>query len=55
MSLINARIAELRKGKVRLNREGDANFFDKKAGVKPYALEVTPLTGLFMLHDGESE
>ncbi|MEH6502078.1 MAG: PD-(D/E)XK nuclease family protein, partial [Pseudoalteromonas distincta] len=53
MSLINERISELHKGKIRLNRDTDAEFFDKKAGVKPYALEVTPLTGLFMVADGE--
>ena len=55
MTLIQERISELNKGKVRLNRDSDAEFFDKKANVKPYALEVTPLTGLFMLADGESE
>jgi PD-(D/E)XK nuclease superfamily len=55
MSLIHARIAELKKGTIRLNRETDAEFFEKKAGVKPYALDVTPLTGLFMLVEAEAE
>ncbi|MDB4542781.1 PD-(D/E)XK nuclease family protein [bacterium] len=55
MTLIQERISELNKGKVRLNRDTDAEFFDKKANVKPYALEVTPLTGLFMLTEGEGE
>ena len=55
MLRINERIAGLRKGKVRLNRDTDKEFFEKKAGLKPYALEVTPLTGLFMLADGQGE
>ena len=55
MSLIRERIAALRKGRVRLNRDTDADFFDTKAGVTPYALEVTPLTGLFMLAEAEGE
>ena len=49
MALIGARLQELQQGRLRLNRLGDAEFFDGKAGVKPYALEVTPLTTLFML------
>ena len=53
MALIEQRLAELRKGTVRLNRETDDEFFDKEAGVTPYALDVTPLTGLFTL--GEEE
>ena len=55
MSLIDQRLAELRQGKVRLNRDTDAEFFDKEAGIKPYALEVTPLTGLFMLAGDKGE
>jgi RecB family exonuclease len=45
MALIGARLHELRQGRLRLNR---------LAGVKPYALEVTPLTTLFMLGAMES-
>jgi hypothetical protein len=55
MSLINERIKELKGGQVRLTRENDAEWFEKKAGVKPYALDVTPLTSLFMLADEEGE
>lgn len=55
MALIGARLHELRQGRLRLNRLGDAEFFDGQAGVKPYALEVTPLTTLFMLGTMESQ
>ena len=53
MSLITERVSELHKGKIRLNRDTDHDFFDKKAGVKPYALEVTPLTDIFLIAAGE--
>lgn len=53
IALIEERLAELRKGTVRLNRDTDDEFFDKKAGVTPYALDVTPLTGLFTLVEEE--
>lgn len=49
MDLIRKRLAELREGVVRLNRVGDAEFFEKEAGVKPYALEASPLIGLFTI------
>jgi len=55
MALIQKRIADLKKGTIRLNRDTDAVFFEKKAGVKPYALGVTPLTEIFMLAEGEGE
>ncbi len=51
MKLIAQRIAEVRDGHVYLNREGDALFFEKQAGVKPYALEDSPLIALFSLPD----
>ena len=37
-----------------LNREGDTAFFEKQAGIKPYALADSPLIGLFTL-PGEAE
>lgn len=54
MSLIRRRLAEVGAGEARLNREGDAQFFEKQAGIKPYALEDSPLIGLFSL-PGEAE
>ncbi len=49
MGLIRQRLTEVREGIVCLNREGDAVFFEKQAGVKPYALANSPLIGLFTL------
>lgn len=49
MALIRRRLAELRKGKLQLNREGDAEFFEKQAGIRPYALANSPLISLFTL------
>jgi hypothetical protein len=54
MALIRRRLAEIRTGEVRLNREGDAEFFEKEAGIKPYALENSPLIGLFSV-PGDAE
>jgi len=47
MALIRARLQEVRAGELFLNREGDALFFDKQAGVKPYALDNSALIPLF--------
>lgn len=47
MALIQERLEEVKSGRLYLNREGDALFFDKQAGVKPYALENSPLIPLF--------
>jgi hypothetical protein len=49
MALIGQRLAEVRAGKLYLNRSGDAEFFGKTAGITPYALEKSPLIGLFMM------
>ena len=49
MSLIRERLAEVRAGQLFLNRDGDAAFFDKQAGVKPYALDNSPLIPLFTI------
>ena len=49
MTRIQQRIGEVRVGELRLNRDGDGEYFEKQAGIKPYALEVSPLIGLFSL------
>ena len=49
MTLIRERLGEVRAGQLYLNRDGDATFFDKQAGVKPYALENSPLIPLFTI------
>ena len=47
MGLIRERLREVSEGHLYLNREGDGQFFDKEAGVKPYALENSALIPLF--------
>ena len=47
MDLIRERLREVGEGHLYLNREGDSQFFDKEAGVKPYALENSTLIPLF--------
>ena len=54
MALIQRRLAEVSAGEVRLNREGDVEFFEKQAGIKPYVLENSPLIDLFTVA-GEAE
>lgn len=51
MALLRQRLNALQAGRVALNRAGDAEFFRKKAGVTPYALENSPLITLFTLPD----
>ncbi|MDZ7841710.1 MAG: PD-(D/E)XK nuclease family protein [Gammaproteobacteria bacterium] len=52
VALIEQRLNEVRKGLLTLNREDDARFFDKDAGIKPYALGNSPLITLFTRPDG---
>ena len=54
VGLIEKRLREVRTGLLCLNREGDAVFFERQAGVKPYALENSPLIPLFTI-PGELE
>ncbi len=54
MTLIKGRLVEVGAGEVRLNRGGDAQFYEKKAGIKPYALKNSPLIDLFTV-PGEAE
>jgi hypothetical protein len=55
LARIGQRIAEVRSGKLALNRAGDQEFFEKKAGLTPYALEKSPLIALFSLPEEETE
>ncbi|NTV13146.1 MAG: PD-(D/E)XK nuclease family protein [Desulfobulbaceae bacterium] len=54
VALIKQKIAEVRMGKVGLNRDTDVKWFEKNAGIKIYALTNSPLLGMFML-PGEEE
>ena len=49
MELIRERLQEVGAGQLYLNREGDGQFFDKQAGVKPYALDNSALISLFTI------
>ncbi len=52
MTLIRERLAQIRRGEVRLNHEDDERWYDKEAGMAIYALDNSPLLRLFM-HRGE--
>ena len=54
MGLIRERLREVGAGQLYLNRVGDAQFFDKQAGVKPYSLDNSALIPLFTV-PGESK
>jgi ATP-dependent helicase/nuclease subunit B len=54
MALLAHRLDEVRVGQLHLNREGDAEYFKKQAGITPYALEASPLIELFTL-PGDAE
>lgn len=54
IGLIRKRIQEVQKGLLCLNREDDAVYFEKQAGVKPFALENSPLIPLFTV-SGEAK
>jgi hypothetical protein len=55
MNLIRERLREVRAGQLYLNREGDAQFFEKQAGLTPYALGNSPLIALFTVPGGARE
>ncbi|NIR60132.1 MAG: hypothetical protein GWO02_11760 [Gammaproteobacteria bacterium] len=55
LALIGERLRQARQGLVRLNREGDERYFEKEAGFRPYALEVSPLIRIFMRPSEENE
>ncbi|MFC1552106.1 PD-(D/E)XK nuclease family protein [Candidatus Latescibacterota bacterium] len=54
MELIKRRLDEVQSCMLCLNRDGDAKFFEKQAGLTPYALENSPLINLFSI-PGETE
>ena len=49
MALIQQRLNEVCAGVLCLNRDDDAEFFERQAGIKPYALQNSPLVSLFTL------
>ena len=55
LKLIGERIADVRAGRIRLNRRDDRAFFEKEAGLTPYALDVSPLIALFSLPDEDEQ
>ena len=55
MDLIGEKLKELRAGEVRLNRMDDREFFRKQAGLKPYALDKSPLIALFTVSDPDAK
>ena len=48
-AIIRARLKELRRGVVGLNFKNDRTYIDKKAGIKAYAMDLSPLIDLFAL------
>lgn len=55
IDLIQTRLKEIKAGTIKLNRQGDEEFFDKEAGIKPYALDDTPLIPIFTLENDVEE
>lgn len=54
MELLATRLAEVGAGKIRLNTEDDRAFFEKTAGLTPYALDASPLVSRFMMPGTET-
>ena len=48
LTMIRERIGQLEAGQVVLNSNTDEEWFEKKAGIKPYAFDNSPLVRLFM-------
>jgi len=51
MALIKQRVDQIRRGEIVLNKASDERFYDREAGLKPYAIERSPLVRLFMKPD----
>jgi len=49
LALIDQRLREVRHGRLTLNRESEVDTFEKDTGIKPYALENSPLIPLFTI------
>ena len=48
-AIIRARLKELRRGVVSLNFEDERTYIQRKAGIKAYAMDISPLIDLFAL------
>ncbi len=55
LALIAQRLREVRAGTLRLNRASDREYFEKEAGITPYALDASPLIAAYTLQDEEGE
>jgi hypothetical protein len=55
LAAIAQRLAEVRCGRLRLNRVSDRQYFEKEAGITPYALDESPLIAAYTLPDDEGE
>ncbi|WP_114283712.1 PD-(D/E)XK nuclease family protein [Candidatus Halocynthiibacter alkanivorans] len=54
MQRLTRTIAELGGGTIRLNRTRDVSFFEKEAGIAPYALKDNPLGAVFIMAEDEA-
>ena len=49
LTMLRHRIADVKDGKVILNRDGDDEWFEKEAGINAsYSLDASPLVRMFM-------
>ena len=55
LALIEQRLREVRAGTLQLNRVSDREYFEKEAGITPYALDASPLIGAYVLPDEEAD
>jgi RecB family exonuclease len=51
LMMIRERIGQLEAGRIALNSTADEEWFEKNAGIKPYAFDNSPLVRLFMKQD----
>jgi hypothetical protein len=47
IELVKGKLGEIKKGIVLLNRAGETETLEKESGIKAYALDNSPLIGLF--------
>ena len=55
LAIIRARLEELRQGVVRLNFKNDRTHIEKNAGIKAYAMDLSPLIDLFALPETDAD